>query len=51
MIQNIFVGIMGVIAFGAGVFVWWYDNGRSFKGDKQGKTLKKEKKEKQHEKN
>lgn len=33
--QDIFVGILCVIAVAAGVWGWWVDNGGSFRKDKK----------------
>jgi hypothetical protein len=27
MMQNIFIGVFAVIAFGAGIWAWWFGNG------------------------
>lgn len=33
MIQDIFVGVLLVAAFGAGIWVWWMENGGRNKKD------------------
>lgn len=33
MVQNIFVGVLCVVALGVGIWGWWFDNGGSFKND------------------
>lgn len=40
MIQDIFVGILCLIAVAAGVWCWWVDNGGTFKRNE--KTTKNE---------
>ena len=37
--QDIFVGIICVLALAAGVWGWWVDNGSSFKKKEKEKTV------------
>ena len=43
LMQDIFVGVLCVIAALAGIWCWWYENGESSgKGKKENSTIEKE---------
>ena len=40
--MNIFVAILCIVAFGAGIWGWWIENGRSDKKQEEDKNVNKD---------
>lgn len=47
MMQNILVGIMTIVAVGAGIFGWWMENGGAKKNNLKEEDAQKKEKEKE----